>query len=140
MSELATFKSIHYIFQWKNKRYLVYIDCSCSHGLSEFRILKLLEHWLNLYSVKEELLYWWSLVTSFQTTYRYFSLIIFNNEGWAALRFSDVTGKIKRVKCSKWNMKWSKRNDQRGPLTPRLWQFIVSNEREEKLLFERITA
>ena len=31
----------------------------------------------------------------------YFSLIIFNNEGWAALRFSDVTGKIERVKCSK---------------------------------------
>ena len=131
----------------ENKRYLMYIDCSCSHGLSEFRILKLLEHWLNLYSFKEELLYWWSLMTSFQTTYHYFSLIIFNNEGWAALRFSDVTGKIKRVKCSKWNMKWSKRNmkwskrnDQRGPLTPRLGQSIVLNERVYILLFERIPA
>ena len=92
MSELATFKSIHYIFKWKNKRYWVYIDCSWSHGLSEYRILKLPENWLNLQSVKEELIYWWSLVTSSQTKYCYFlskslvsrslTLLIHDKCGW----------------------------------------------------------
>ena len=61
LSELATFKSIHYMFQCKNKTYRVYIDCSWSHGLSEYRILKFPENWVNLQSAKEELLYWWSL-------------------------------------------------------------------------------
>ena len=60
LSELATLKSIHYMFQCKNKTYRVYIDCSWSHGLSEYRILKFPENWVNLQSAKEELLYWWS--------------------------------------------------------------------------------
>ena len=44
---------------------------------------------------------WAGLFDHFSLIISYFSLIIFNNERWAALRFSDVTGKIERVKCSK---------------------------------------
>ena len=66
--------------------------CSWSHGLSEYRILKFPENWVNLQSAKEELLFWWSLMTSFQPTYGYFlstslvsrnlTLLIHDKCGW----------------------------------------------------------
>ena len=80
------------MFQCKNKTNRVYNDCSWSHGLSEYRILKFPENWVNLQSAKEELLYWWSLMTSFQSKYGYFlstslvsrslTLLIHDKCGW----------------------------------------------------------